>query len=235
MRASWLAALLSQVDTYGYDGLALDFEAGAASDRAAMTSFVTDLAAALHARGKRLTQAVSAKSADSLTHPRSGIFDYPALSAVADTLFVMAWGIHWSTSAPGASDDLPWLTGVVDYVATMPNPSKFALGAHLYAMDWPAGGGPSNPGHAMEYADVVNLFAATGATPVRDTTSDSYHFSYVDGNGVSHDVWFGDVATVRTRMQLAQSRGLGGVGFWRLGREDQRLWGDAMLAPGSSW
>lgn len=234
LRAQWLAGMLDLVDRYGYDGLALDFEAGPATDRAAMTSFVTDLAGALHARGKRLSQAVSAKTAESFTHPRSGIFDYAALAQQADTLFVMAWGIHWSTSAPGASDDLNWVTAVADYVATQPLRAKFVLGAHLYAMDWPNGGGPGNPGQAMEYADAMALMATVGATPVLDPVSDAFHFTYV-ANGVSHDVWFGDATTVAHRLRLAQSRGLGGVGFWRLGREDQRLWSDPLLVPGASW
>lgn len=235
LRAQWQAGMIELVDRYGYDGLALDFEAGPAADRAAMSSFVAELAAALHARGKRLTQAVSAKTADNLTHPRSGIFDYPQLAQHADHLFVMAWGIHWSTSAPGASDDVTWFTAVADYVASQPLRAKFVLGAHLYAMDWPNGGGPGNPGRAMEYEDVQRLIASLGAVPVLDPTSDAYHFGYVDSGGVSHEVWFGDASTVGRRMRLAQSRGFGGVGFWRLGREDQRLWGDALLAPGASW
>lgn len=235
LRAQWQSGMVELVDSYGYDGLALDFEAGPAADRAAMTSFVADLAAALHARGKRLTQAVSAKTFDNLTHPRSGIFDYGALAQHADHLFVMAWGIHWSTSAPGASDDLPWVTAVADYVAGQPLRSKFVLGAHLYAMDWPNGGGPGNPGRAMEFEDVQRLIASVGATPVLDPTSDAYSFSYVDASGVRHEVWFGDAATVGRRMRLAQSRGFGGVGFWRLGREDQGLWRDGLLAPGVGW
>lgn len=235
VRAQWQAGMVDLVDRYGYDGLALDFEAGPAADRAAMTSFVADLAAALHARGKRLTQAVSAKTYDSLTHPRSGIFDYPALAQHVDHLFVMAWGIHWSTSSPGASDDIGWVTAVANYVASQPTPAKFVLGAHLYAMDWPAGGGPSNPGRPMEHADVVALIASVGATPVLDPATDAYHFSYVDSAGTSHEVWFGDASTVNRRMLLARSLGFGGVGFWRLGREDQRLWSDALLAPGAGW
>jgi hypothetical protein len=35
-------------------------------------------------------------------------------------------------------------------------------------------------------------------------------------------------------VRLAKSRGLG-IGFWRLGREDQRVWDDPLLAPGAPW
>ena len=78
-------------------------------------------------------------------HPRSTFFDYAALSQQADWIFVMAWGIHWRTSAPGAQDDIGWLRQVVSYVATMPQRGRFVLGMQLYGMDWPNGGGAANP------------------------------------------------------------------------------------------
>jgi spore germination protein YaaH len=51
----------------------------------------------------------------------------------------------------------------------------------------------------------------------------SWHFSYTDGAGVGHEVWYGDATTFAQRIALARDRGLG-VGVWRLGSEDQRLW-----------
>jgi spore germination protein YaaH len=94
-------------------------------------------------------------------------------------------------------------------------------------MDWPQGGGPANPAVSLEYADVQDLAERTGAVPLRDFASDSWTFTYVD-KGVSHEVWYPDAGTVARRVRLARDRGLG-VGFWRLGREDQRLWSDPAL------
>ena len=52
--------------------------------------------------------------------------------------------------------------------------------------------------------------------------------------GVPHEVWYPDAATISRRVQLARERGLG-IGFWRLGREDQRIWDDPQIAPGTAW
>ena len=49
-----------------------------------------------------------------------------------------------------------------------------------------------------------------------------------------HEVWFGDATTSQRRIKVAQVRGLG-LGFWRLGREDQRIWDDPQIAPGTTW
>lgn len=235
LRAGWLDQLTALAADNGYDGLSLDFEAGPASDREALSTFVETLAGRLHAAGKLLTIAVSAKVRETLTHPRSGIFDYPRLSQAADWVFVMAWGLHWATSAPGAQDDAPWVRGVADYVATMPLKHKFVLGTNLYAMDWPAGGGPAHAGTAYQYDEIVPRLPALGAAIQLDPLADNLHATYTDAGGVGHDVWYPDATTSGRRIRLAADRGLGGVGFWRLGLEDQRLWDDPLLAPGAAW
>ena len=229
LRQSWLDAIVQRVTDSGADGASLDFEAGLYTDRAAYSSFVADLAARLHAQGQRLTIAVSAKVADVPRHPRSTFFDYKALSASADQIFVMAWGIKWATSAPGAQDDIRWVTSVADYVKTMPEPSKFIMGTQLYAMDWPAGGGVANPATSYEHADAMALAQAKGVTARLDAPTDGLTFRYADPDGTAHDVWFADATTVERRFALATARGLG-IGVWRLGQEDQRLWDSPLLA-----
>jgi hypothetical protein len=80
-RAAWLAAMVDAAVQHGYDGINLDFETGAASDRGALSSFVAELSGRLHAAGKKLAVDVSAKAADNLTHPRSGIWRTPPTSS----------------------------------------------------------------------------------------------------------------------------------------------------------
>ncbi len=230
LRQSWIDQVAQRVADSGADGAALDFEAGLHTDRDAYTSFVTDLAARLHSQGQRLTVAVSAKIADVPRHPRSTFFDYRALSAAADHLFVMAWGIKWATSTPGAQDDIAWVSKVADYVATMPDPRRFVMGTQLYAMDWPSGGGPAHPAESYEYEGALARAASVGALPRLDLVKDSMTFSYTDPAGAPHEVWFPDATTVGNRFAVATSRGMG-MGVWRLGREDQRLWDNPLLAP----
>jgi len=233
VREATLARLVALARRHGYEGVNIDFENGAATDRAALTAFVTDLAARLHAIGKRISVEVSAKYKHTTTG-RSGFYDYEALGAVADTVFVMNWGWHWTTSGPGAPDDLELTRLVADYVASMPNRTRYVLGTHMYGMDWPNGGGPSNRATPLEYGEVMALIARHGAAPVLDPVSDAWTFRYADAAGVPHEVWYPDAATISRRVQLARDRGLG-IGFWRLGREDQRVWEDPQIAPGSAW
>ena len=234
-REHWLDMLTALADEHDYEGVSLDFEAGAATDRTVLSTFVEDLAARLHASGKLLTIAVSPKASDVLSHPRSGIFDYPRLSQSADYLFLLAWGLHWSTSVAGSQDDIAWTKTIVAYISSLPFKHKFIYGTNLYAMDWPAGGGPSHPATAHEYGDFVPRIPALGATTQFDAASDTWHATYTDGSGVGHDVWYPDAETIGDRIRLAATQGLGGFGVWRLGREDERVWDDPGLAPGAVW
>ena len=231
LREYWLSGIVDTVERYGYDGASLDFETGYATDRDVFSSFVAELATRLHDRGRLLSVAVSPKTKDVTGHPRSTFFDYEALSRSADTVFVMTWGYHWATSGPGPQDDIDWTRKVIGYVGTMTNKSRFVIGIQLYGMDWPNGGGADNPATSYEYEDVMALARRVGATPVRDEQGDAMHFSYVDpATGTPHDVWFPDAFTEAARVRLAHETGVG-IGLWRLGREDQRLWDEPLLAP----
>jgi spore germination protein len=172
---------------------------------------------------------VSPKTADDPKHPRSGFYDYPALAASADVVFVMAWGIHWSTSAPGPIADMPWVEKIVAYVNTLPNRHKYVMGAPLYGMDWVGNGGPSNPATALEWSKVTARARSVGAGLSFHPTAREAHFSYTDAQGRPHQVWAQSAGAVAERVALFRANGYQ-VGFWRLGEEDQVLWSHPLLA-----
>jgi spore germination protein YaaH len=235
-RARTLDGLVGLAARYGYDGISLDFESGAADNRAALTSFVSELAARLHAAGRLLSIAVSPKSSDNPTHPRSGIFDYPALARLVDWVFVMNWGIHWATSTAGPLADLPWASANADYVATMPNPKKWILGSPLYGFDWVGNGGPGQEATPLENVDVQALIARVGAAPRFDSTAGEWTFTYRSPtDGQTHTVWYVDSRAIGPLFALARDRGLGGVGVWHLGLEDQAVWNQPLVAPDIAW
>jgi spore germination protein YaaH len=123
---------------------------------------------------------------------------------------------------------------VANFIATMPNKSRYVLGAGLYGMDWAAGGGAAHPATALEHSDVQNLIAAVGATPVVDPVANAPHFSYTDAAGVGHDVWYTDARSMDALVHLAHDRGLG-FGVWRLGHEDPAIWEHPLLTSPLGW
>jgi spore germination protein YaaH len=230
-RTALIENLANLSRTYGYQGIQIDFEGAEPSERAPFTAFITALAERLHSEGRKLSTIVTAKYYN-VPSGRAAMYDDAALSAVSDYIFVLDWGIHWTTSAPGSIDEYAWFKRVAEYTATMPNLNKFVLGMPMYGIDWANGGGPGNPGTSLEYEDIVALQSVFGALPEWDATALSPHFSYTDGAGVPHQVWYTDKQSIGERTALAASLGLK-IGLWHLGSEDQSVWELPQLAPGA--
>ena len=221
VRQQTIEELAEYCRTYGYSGIQIDFENAPPNDREPFTTFITMLAERLHAQGDKLSTVVTAKYWNVPTG-RAAMYNNAALSGPSDYMLVMDWGYHWVTSGPGSIDEYNWFSQVAKYTATMPNLHKFVLAMPLYGVDWPNGGGPSNPGTALQYSEIVNLTESLGITPEWEGSSESPHFSYSSG-GVNHQVWYVNRHSLEIRANLANSLGLK-LGLWRLGKEDQTIW-----------
>lgn len=223
LRAATLTRLGAIARNPSFQGLNVDFENDGAGDRHALTSFVSALAARLHAMHKKLSVVVVGVSEDD---PRrsTGFYDDRALAALADSVFVLAWGAHWEGSAPGPIAPLGAASETAAYLASLPNARRFVLGAPMYGLDWPEGADAS----ALQYSGIVALAHATRAQVRSDPASHELTFGYSDAVGVPHVVWSMDAAADAALLRIARAHGLG-AGLWRLGQEDQGLWSSAEL------
>ena len=224
-RSDLIARISALVAENGYDGINIDFEAGAAADRPLLTAFASQLAQTLHAQGAKLTIAVAAKTGPTLTG-RSGFYDYPALAGIADRLFVMAWDLHWATSPAGPISDATWVGKIIKYVTSVPNASRFIIGTQLYGFDWPLGA-KATP---YEWDDMTAMQTGLGAQTTWDAVAQEPYFIYTDGSGVVHTAYYANAQSVQGRLGQARAAGLG-VGLWRLGDEDQETWSIPSLTP----
>jgi spore germination protein YaaH len=221
-RAALVARIAALAARMGFDGINLDLENGAPADRWAMTTFVRQLASALHAQGQILSVDVRAAYGD-FPGTSQYFYDYGAIANVADEVFVMAWDLHWSRSAPGPLSDINWLNLVASYVDHLPNHTRFTVGTQLYGFDWPANG----PATALEFAASERLRAAVGAVPQWDASALEPYFTYAAVGG-PHIVYYANARSVGERISMIRQHGLA-PGAWRLGREDQSIWMEGAL------
>jgi spore germination protein YaaH len=227
LRAATLARLLALARGSDYEGLNLDFENDRASDRQALSAFVATLAARLHALHKKLAVVVDGVSSDDPSRS-TGFYDDRDLAALADTVFVLAWGAHWEGSAPGPIAPLAAASATAAYLASLPNASRFVLGAPMYGLDWADSGGPADPGVAYQYTGIRALAHAEHAVVRRDPASAELTFGYTDAAGAPHVVWSMDATAVAALLRIAHAHGLA-TGLWRLGEEDQRVWSSSQV------
>ena len=211
-----ITALVTQQD---YAGVDLDFEGLHAADRQAFSTFVTDLATALHARGKILSVAVFAKTTDAGYGGQNVAQDYAAIGRAADQVRLMAYDYHWNTSAPGPIAPVGWVRDVLAYAKTQIPLSKIILGIPLYGYDW-----AGNKASDLTWQQAVQLAEAHGAVVHYDSASQSPWFSYTDSAGRAHQVWFEDPQSSAAKFAVAKDEGVGGVFLWMYGDEAPGTW-----------
>jgi spore germination protein YaaH len=227
-RAAHVTALTNLVVNKGYDGIDVDYESLYAGDRSLYSTFVSELAAALHARGKKLTVAVHPKTSEPGTWDGPQAQDYAAIGQAADKVRIMAYDHHWSTSAPGAVAPLTWVDQVAAFATTRIAPAKVQLGVPLYGYDWVGSAGEG------QTFDVLNSRRTTYGATRQWSTADSAPWFRYTASGVTHEVWYEDAQSVGPKLGVADKYGLAGVVFWRLGGEDPAIWSTARARWGGT-
>ncbi|HYH04182.1 MAG TPA: glycosyl hydrolase family 18 protein, partial [Bacillota bacterium] len=214
IRQQVIANTLSLLRQYGMAGVNVDFENMYPEDRPLYTNFIQELAAALRPQGFLTTIAVAPKYADLPNAPWVGAFDYAALGAAVDFIFLMTYEWGWVGGPPMAIAPLNQVRRVIQYAASLVPPNKLIQGVPLYAYNWVLPDTPQNQAAALTIPAVYDLAYRYGAVINYDPTAQSPWFRYTDEAGVQHEVWFEDARSVQAKYQLASEFNLRGVGFW---------------------
>ncbi len=227
--AAKLAALCNSL---GYDGVDLDWESLKAKERNRFSGFVEALAADLHAEGKRLAIAVSAKTSEPGDWPGAKAEDWLRLGAAVDEFKVMTYDYSGPWSQPGPIAPPDWIDAVLTFAESEVPAEKIMMGLPFYGYDWSGGSAVG-----LDWADAQTLIAQYAPTVARDPSGEET-FSYTDAMGIIHTVFFQDPQSIADKIQVLTSRhpGIRGVAIWVLEREDPSFWGliDGLLRPGDS-
>ncbi len=226
-RAVAVSNLVSLVASAGGDGVNVDFEGLPKANKGDFVAFIAEL--------KHALDTALAQSHVSLATPAvdwSGAFDYDRLAEASDGLFIMGYDYHWRGGPPGPVSplqpsatwgkySLAWT--IDDYIqwGGDHNRPRFILGLPLYGFDWPTTG-PEVPGTATAKAEARFYARCQREALVHgwqwDDDSSTPYYTYQDSGW--HQVWCEDRKSLALKYALVAARGLGGVGFWALGYEE---------------
>lgn len=218
-RADHVVAIAALVDSHGFDGIGLDYEFLEERDRTQFSALVSDLADALHARGKTLMVSVH-PPAEAAGHQLVTGHDYAALANAADQLRVMAYDLHWTGSHPGPISPVGWAESVVAYARQHAPAEKVILGLGLFGYDWSA-----FDVRALTWEEAHGILSHASVQAHLDPLSVAPYFTYTQEE-IDHTVWYEDGRSIAAKLDLAQRYGVG-VYFWRLGGEDPGVWNAA--------
>lgn len=218
-RAAHIADIVHLVTSNDYAGIDIDYEDLRGTDRQAFSDFVTELATALHAKGKMLSVAVFAKADDAGYDQRNQAQDYAAIGKAADQVRLMGYDYHWETSPPGPIAPVNWVSSVLHYAVTQIPAQRIVLGIPLYGYDW-----VGSTGTPIDEQQAQALASRYHATVRYDSDSQAPWFTYTDASGRQHTVWFENARSTQAKLGLARNAGLGGVFLWMGGPAGQDTW-----------
>jgi spore germination protein len=215
-RAAHIQDLVNLADQA--DALEIDYENLWGKDHDAYSSFIGELAQALHARSRRLAVVVQAKTNDRV-RDEAGAIDWKAVGAAADIVKVMAYHFHYASGPSGPIAPPDWVNTLTQFALEHIPAEKLEIVLTLSGFDWPAGA----TAKSIDYDAAIQLAKIQGVALKHDATSGSPHFSYQQG-GIAHEVWFEDAQSLRLKMEALRAAGITQIGFWRMGTGDPAFW-----------
>ncbi|MEJ0103342.1 MAG: glycosyltransferase [Bacteroidota bacterium] len=210
-KARLLNDIIRYLKQYDLQGINVDFEELKETSVQPMRKFERDLYDSLHKRGLLVTQDIMPNNED---------FDPKELAPYNDYLFLMAYDQHYSTSIAGGISEQRWIEKVMDETASSIPSNKIVLCIAGYGYDWPKDREATN----ITYQQALATAKINNAEIDFDNNSYNCFYQYTD-NGVEHKVYFVDAAGNYNTIRFADEYGAAGVALWRLGAEDDRLWG----------
>jgi cellulose synthase/poly-beta-1,6-N-acetylglucosamine synthase-like glycosyltransferase/peptidoglycan/xylan/chitin deacetylase (PgdA/CDA1 family) len=204
-----------------YRGITLDFEAFPLSAQAGYRSLIQELSSDLHPKGMKLYVAVPANNQD---------FDYVFMSKYADGLILMNYDQHYPGfpgGVPGPIASQDWFVKNLESALKVIPQEKIICAIGNYGYDWTVHKDrkPFN-GNAHNVSVQEAWLEAHDSETDIDFDSDQLnpHFSYLDEDNTTHEVWYLDAVTALNQMRAARRLGITTFALWRLGSEDRSLW-----------
>ena len=233
-RALFATELASKVLELDCDGVNIDIQNLTEVDRNSFTDFIRLLRAELP-QSKRILVCV-APNPWGATTGWQGSYDYKALGAFCDQLFIMAYDENYSGDpTPGPVASFSFVENSIKYAVKYVAPSKVIIGIPFYGRYWKQGAAVG--GYGITMADVERLVSSFGASSWYDSTkqcaratlklSDTDNAVIWGSNRLSagnYDIWYENETSIEKKLSLVTKYGLAGAGSWALSQEPERLW-----------
>ncbi|NUU61148.1 glycosyl hydrolase family 18 protein [Paenibacillus agri] len=225
-RMRTIVQMLEYADLYNLDGINIDFENVYTKDGENVTQFMRELKPMAQAKNLIVSIDVTPKSNSEMW---SLFLDRRSLGSLTDFLIVMAYDEHWAASPKaGSVASLPWVKKAMNRIIDEDEvpPEKLILGVPLYTRIWtetPVGGKTKVSSKAVSMNAVDKIINEKKLKPTFDESAGQNYVEYKE-EGVLRKIWIEDKTSLKARVELAQSLGLGGIGSWNRSFANPSAW-----------
>ena len=218
-QARLLDSVIENMQAKGYGALDVDFEFLGAENAVNYARFIEYCASRLHPLGYGVMTALAPKTYDTQPGLLYEGHDYSLLGAAADSVLLMTYEWGYTYGPPMAVSPIMPVGAVVDYALTKIPAEKILLGISVYGYDFtlPYVQGVSRA-NSLSTRQALALAYQQSAVINYDESVQAPYFDYSEGD-IRHRVWYEDVRSISSRLELMAQKGLGGMLIWNLNRE----------------
>lgn len=226
-RQRFIQALITEIKTYGYDGINIDFENVYLEDKDALSHFVHELSVYCHLENVIVSMDVTVMGG---SDNWSKCYDHEKLGKIVDFLIVMTYDEYWASSpksGPVASYD--WVKDHMEALADIVDPQKLIMGLPMYTRVWREY--PSSEktntyqtkSTAIGMEAQANLIEKYELTPIWDDQDKLYYATFFEEDA-QVKIWIEDAQTIDAKLDIIKELDLRGAAAWRRGFETPDIW-----------
>jgi peptidoglycan-N-acetylglucosamine deacetylase len=203
-------AIAALVDSSRYRAVVMDFEGMTPRDLDQLLAFTRAVADSVRAHGAT-TVVVAVPAGDTAAYPAA------LLLQSADFIMPILYDQHWSDSPPGPIASPEWVTRNLGTRVAEVGAARIVAAFPLYGYRWRK----TASTEIIGFDDARRLTTMTGTALTRDHASATLRAVSPEG----WELWVSDRVLLETLVRQARQLGVRNFALWRLGLEDQAIWG----------
>lgn len=216
VRTKLIESLMEEADTYGFDGINLDFESLKEEAGVHYIQFIRELSVSCRKKGLVLSVDNYVPAAYNRFYNRreQGI--------VADYVIIMGYDEHYAGGEPGSVASLGYVKkGIEDTLELVPK-EKVINGVPFYTRRWTKNGEELSS-KAVGIFEAKRWVEENNVELVWDEELGQYYGELENESGISM-LWMEDARSLELKMELIREYDLAGVSGWKLGLESADVW-----------
>lgn len=227
LRSNLISQLMNQVQTYGIDGINIDFEKVPQEAGPDYVEFIRELS--IQCRAAQIVLSVD-------DYPPSGgtsWYNRAEQGVFADYVIIMGYDENYAGSKQaGSVASINYVeAGIKDTLEDVPA-EKLINAIPFYTRIWTTAGTEISS-KAVGMADAQAFLAQNGMTAAWDDTTCQNYAELQSGNNF-YQVWLEDAASVQTKLNVMSNYKLAGVAEWKLGLETPDVWDEIAAYVGAA-
>lgn len=220
-RATLIQNLIAEVETYGFDGLNMDFEALATQVGVHYVQFLKELS--IQCRNKGIILSVD----NYVPAAYNQFYDLTTQGKFIDYVIIMAYDEHYSGSPEaGSVSSIGFVTDAVNNTLDMMSKDRIVMGIPFYTRLWKEtieGGVLKLSSEALTMQQAENALLQNEVQSNWDSITAQYYAEYTRGE-TTYKIWLEEEGSLSEKLRVIAGADVAGVAAWRLGYETEEIW-----------